>query len=218
MTFLEKEVGKRYGRLEVLKEGNGFRDKNNTFYKTYICKCDCGKETEVTMSNLHSGGTTSCGCYAVENFIGRVTTHGKSYSREYKIWEGIKARCSNPNCHIYWRYGGRGITYDPKWETFEGFWEDMENGYKEDLSIDRIDGEGNYTKENCRWANNSEQELNKESSLGISINGVPVSLEFLSKFFGLKKVTLDSRIKRGWDFKRALLTRANQYNFNTLRE
>lgn len=218
MTFLDGEIGKKYGRLEVLREGKGFADKNDIHYKSYICKCECGEETEVTMSNLHSGGTTSCGCYATEKLIKRSTIHGKSRSREYKIWSGIKDRCSNPECSIYWRYGERGITYDPKWETFEGFWEDMKNGYGDDLSIDRIDGKGNYTKENCRWATDSEQALNREDSLAISVNGVPVGIEFLAKFFGLKRPTLYSRLQRGWGLKRALLEKPRGYKFNTLQE
>lgn len=87
--------------------------------------------------------------------------HGFRYTRQYDVWRGMKRRCDNPKSKDYIFYGGKGITYDQKWKTFEGFWEDMQEGYSDDLELDRIDTSKNYCKENCRWENSSVQCFNR---------------------------------------------------------
>lgn len=111
--------------------------------------------------DLKKGKVVSCGCYG-EVIRGKAAlTHGMSGSRPFLLWQNLKARCKNPNSESYEDYGGRGISYDPKWETFEGFWEDMQEGYSPELSLDRVDVNGGYCKENCRWTTYSVQSFNR---------------------------------------------------------
>lgn len=119
-------------------------------------------------------------------------------TRLYRIWSSMKGRCNNPNNRDYKLYGGRGITYDPKWETFEGFYEDMHETYKEGLTLNRIDNNGNYTKDNCNWITNAEQQLNKRTNHMITINGITKPMAQWAREFNISIKTIESRIRRGW--------------------
>jgi len=163
MSKFKEVVGERFGRLVVLEENHtpGTNRRVN-------CECDCGEiKTAILLSHLRSGKIVSCGCYRVER-VREVnkelnTRHGMYGTRPYRIWDGIMdrtIRCRQE--HRDWEsYAGRGITCDDKWKTFEGFWEDMEEGYSENLELDRINVNGNYTKDNCRWADKAVQAFNK---------------------------------------------------------
>ena len=148
-------TGKKFGRLTVIsfkrrKKLKGF----NRSARLWNCLCDCGNEVIVEGTALRSGHTKSCGCLALEV----RTTHGMTNTRQYKIFIDMKIRCDDKG---FEGYGGRGISYDPKWITFEGFWEDMSEGYADNLTLDRIDPNGNYTKENCRWITKTLQTRNR---------------------------------------------------------
>ena len=134
-------------------------------------------------------------------------THGMSKTRQYRIWQQIKNRCNNPKCNRYEYYGGKGITYDKKWETFEGFWEDMKEGYSDDLTIDRINSEGNYTKENCRWVNYTEQNNNKKDNINNNKN-----IDELMKITGLSKSSIYRRFREGWSEEEIINTPKLTYN------
>ena len=152
-------VGKRFGRLTVLKD-SGERKSRKVLWE---CKCDCGKTIKVKSDQLTCGKTRSCGCLQSESRIKCHTKHGLYHSRLYKIWAGIKHRCFNKNASHYEFYGGRGITMCGDWLTSpEVFymWA-TENGYRDDLSIDRIDSNGNYCPENCRWVDAKIQASNR---------------------------------------------------------
>lgn len=159
MSKLKNLVGNRYTRWLVL-EYIGCTNRQYNLHK-WLCKCDCGTVREVDGGSLKSGNSTSCGCLKVEKFKERVTTHGMTNSKIWNSYRGMKERCTNKNNKRYESYGGRGISYDPKWETFEGFLEDMLPTYQEGLELDRIDVNGNYCKENCRWSTQSEQCYNQ---------------------------------------------------------
>lgn len=125
--------------------------------RLWKCLCDCGQTSKVPTTHLTTGHTKSCGCMERK-------THDMSHSKPYKVWNNMKNRCSNPNVPRYKDWGGRGITYDPRWESFSSFWEDMKEGYMEGLSIDRIDNDKSYYKENCRWATRTDQQNNKRNN------------------------------------------------------
>lgn len=145
--------GKRFGRLVVLSEEG--RDKWGSI--RWLCQCDCGKTVITTSANLKKGNTTSCGCAHRD----AITKHGMSSTKFYSVYQSMCARCDNPKDKAYPLYGGRGIHYCVKWSRFDGFYEDMFPDYEEGLTLDRIDPNGNYCFENCRWIPVAEQAFSK---------------------------------------------------------
>jgi hypothetical protein len=161
-------TGSRFGRLVVLQ-----REKPRKGYHgaMWLCKCDCGKTTIVNGQNLKSGNTTSCGCYGAERRASSARTHGKTRTRLYRIWKAMHTRCYNYNASQFKYYGYRGIFICDKWKAnFQAFYDwAMANGYRDDLTIDRIDTNGNYSPENCRWITMAEQNKNKRAENGFKI-------------------------------------------------
>lgn len=156
-------TGKRFGRLFVLKRTENRRTAGGRSQIQYQCKCDCGNVIIVIGEALRSGNTKSCGCYEHDVHINMSTTHGKTGIRLYRIWQGMKQRCYYPQNTHYKHYGGRGIIICDEWKNdFQAFYDwAMSHGYSDSLTIDRINNDGNYEPSNCRWATNSEQQLNK---------------------------------------------------------
>lgn len=139
---------------------------NGKRYVVWECQCDCGCLTKVRATNLSNHHVSSCGCYRDERRVKVNTTHGKVYHRLHTTWTNIKQRCNNPNSTGYKIYGGRGIRVCDEWlNSFESFYSwAMSNGYSDDLSIDRINVNGNYEPSNCRWATMKEQQNNRRNS------------------------------------------------------
>ena len=179
----------------------------------YLAKCSCGTEKIVFYNNLKRGLSTNCGCIQNEKCRKRMTTHGKSKSKIYMVWAGMKRRCYNPNQKSYPDYGGRGIKMCDDWkENFESFYKwSMENGYIEgEVEIDRIDVNGNYCPENCRWVSMAVQNRNKLSytprTAMLTVDGVTKPIMTWAEEVGIPYKTLWRRLSVGWEPKRAITT------------
>ena len=164
---MSENIGKRFGKLELLSFAY---KKNNRHY--YNVKCDCGVEKIACLEDMKRGDTLSCGCMHRKLVGDMARTHGECKTRLYKIWSGIRKRCLNPNSHRYEYYGDRGIKICSDWSDFTKFksWADN-NGYADGLSIDRIDVNGDYTPENCRWADTITQSNNRRSNHYLEYKG-----------------------------------------------
>lgn len=133
-------------------------------------------------------------------------THGKRYTKLYYIWSNMKDRCLNKNCKNYPSYGERGIKICENWLCFEDFYEwSITNGYKEGLSIDRIDNDGDYCPENCRWTTMKQQCYNRRSNHYIEYNGKTQTITQWAEEYGLTEQVLSSRLRKGWDMDKALI-------------
>ena len=164
MGFKIDISGQKFSRLTAIKP-IGYTKAHKTIW---LCQCDCGNTFEVVLGDLRNGKVKSCGCYNQEVRSKRLkeyrqehgTTHGMSDTPIYQSWADMKTRCNNHNNHAYRHYGGRGIAYCDRWETFEGFYEDMGSSYFKGGTIERVDVNGNYSKENCTWITIAEQHKN----------------------------------------------------------
>ncbi len=188
-------TGKTFGRLTVIERTK--ESKNGR--RRWICQCECGNITEVKAQSLRDGHTKSCGCLHKK--------HGLSNSRLFRIWCHMKDRCYNQNHIEYHRYGGRGISLCESWKNdFISFhnWA-IENGYNDTLSIDRINIDGNYCPENCRWATTKMQNNNRSTNHYITYKNKTQSLSQWADEIGIKSSVLQNRINRyHWDIERAL--------------
>lgn len=146
-------IGKKFGRLIVLERA----DKTPGAQQRWKCLCDCGKETFVTTGHLRSGHTSSCGCLGLERATASKVKHGQSNTKLFRVWNGIKQRCYNKNVKGFKWYGGKGVSICEEWLEFSAFYDwAVSHGYIDGLSIDRIDPEGSYEPNNCRWITRSE--------------------------------------------------------------
>lgn len=204
---LEIKAGDRYNRMVIIKEGDAKIYPSVGSRRMFKCLCDCGVIKTVNLGSLRSGLTQSCGCLKIEMVKISSTTHGQWYTRQSKIWRGMIQRIKNSKNSSYNYYGGRGVTVDKKWLTFEGFWEDMEEGYSDELSLDRVNNDGNYCKENCRWATKKEQARNTSTNRIIKFNGQEKCITEWSKELGGSSALLYKRInKLGWSIHKSLTT------------
>lgn len=222
-------TGQKFGRLTVLREGNGRWQPNGKHVRTWICKCDCGNEVEVGQINLtrKEYQTVSCGCYAKEDRAKRMkkiaTTHGCTKDRLYHIWCGMRRRCENNSDPEYHIYGGRGITVCEEWDKdYMAFKEwAYSNGYdptkiRGECTIDRIDNNKGYSPNNCRIANMKEQANNTSTVKYYDWNGDKYTLTEIMNISGTSytRICLYKRLKRGMSVDDALSLplQANQFS------
>lgn len=195
-------TNKTFGKLKVLKIHS--RDKHK--HLRWLCKCECGNEVVVLSDNLLRSHTTSCGCERIRRNSEVHRIHGKTNTREYVAWINMLNRCEDPKNKRYDRYGGRGISVCEKWHTFNGFWEDMEEGYAENLTIDRINGDGNYQKSNCKWSTITEQANNTSTNRLVTVDGITDTVANLCRRFEMKYTTAIQRLSNGWSADKAFKT------------
>lgn len=195
MTEHKNLVGNKYNRFTVIDSTN----ETNYDGKLWLCKCECGTIKKIAARSLVGGRIKSCGCLLKEKAISTHTKHGDYKSRLYQIWEGMKRRCNNPKFKNYADYGGRGIRVCDEWNDFITFkkWA-TSNGYKDDLTLERKDVNGNYDPTNCKWATRTEQQRNRRSNFNITIDGVTKTLAEWCEITGIKRATVNWRRKRGW--------------------
>ena len=189
-------TGKKFGKLEVI----GVHDTGSR--KTYyVCQCDCGNVKVVRADSLISGATKSCGCIKKEQDKINLSAnhkHKMSGTRIYETWQDMKRRCYNKQNARYDRYGGRGITVCDEWlNNFQSFYDwAISNGYSDDLTIDRIDNDGNYEPSNCRWSTAKEQCNNRGSNINITIGNATKSLMCWCEIFNVDYKKVYARYKR----------------------
>lgn len=192
-------TGLQFGRLTVVARAENASNGR----VQWTCMCDCGNTTVCRAFNLQNGHTRSCGCLHED---GTRTTHGMKWTRLYRVWESMKTRCNNPRSQRYVDYGGRGITVCPEWaESFEAFrdWA-LANGYQDDLTIDRIDNDGPYSPDNCRWTTMEVQGRNKRNNYFLTHDGKTLTISDWGKETGIERRTIAKRKQLGWSDAKAL--------------
>ena len=200
-------TGQKFERLTVIK-----RYGRRHSHVLWLCVCDCGNEIVVDSNSLRTGNTRSCGCIRKEHskVIGSANkTHGMFGTRLYMIWADMKRRCNNPNCEAYNHYGGRGIKLCEEWNDFSIFQQWAETtGYHDDLTLDRIDVNGNYEPSNCKWSTWEEQENNRRNNRLLTYKDKTQTISQWAKEFNLPYFTLVARLDRlNWDIEKALTTK-----------
>lgn len=193
MAFINRE-GEKHNRLTIGK----YAGQNKFGKSIWECTCECGNVIVVTGTTVINGHTKSCGCFSREKQ--HAIRHGDTKARMYGIWESMRARCFSPNVSSYKWYGARGIKVCDEWnssyDTFKKWC--LENGYANDLTIDRIDNDGDYEPGNCRWTTLSEQMFNTRRSVRIELEGKILNLKQLSEICGIEVYLLRQRAKKGW--------------------
>lgn len=194
-------IGRKFGRLTVV----GFSHINKQKNTVWNCVCECGNTTKVVGVELTCGHTRSCACLSMDRLLERSTKHGLADTPIYKIWQGIKDRCTNPNNPKYKNYGGRGIKVCDKWlESFENFYTDMKDRPSPRHTVDRIDVNGNYEPSNCRWATPKEQANNSRRNHTVTYKGASHTLAEWENIVNIKQSTIKQRLRRGWSVDKAL--------------
>jgi len=183
--------GKKFGRLTVIKR---ILPNITKGHPRWECSCDCGKTVVVNGNSLKTGNTVSCGCYKMD----ACTTHGESNSAEYSRWHHMKIRCLNKNSHAFNDYGGRGIVICDRWlHSYENFRKDMGRCPK-GLTIERIDNNGNYEPDNCKWATQKEQNGNTRANVWIEFNGIRrIKMEWLRRLKVTWQIWQGRKTKQG---------------------
>ena len=213
--LLKISEGDRYGRLTVLKEVERGKKPCGQTYRRFLCKCDCGNTKIVPLNSLRQGYVRSCGCLGDENRHNsqRKYPERAASSRLYKIWVNMKRRCYDTNVIEYKKYWGRGITVCDEWKAdFLPFYNwAKNNGYSDNLTLDRINNNGNYEPSNCRWATRIEQANNTSFNILLSYNGETHTASEWSRLLKIPVAVIYRRKKRQWSDEKILTTKYNRF-------
>lgn len=185
-------TGQKFGKLTVVCFAGVL--SGNSRWK---CACECGGSTISHIGSLRRGEAKSCGCLRSEKSKLQFTSHGMSHTKIHRIWRAMIERCYNAHCKGYPNYGGRGITVSDEWLEFSNFYADMGDRPSPKHSIERNDVDGNYCKDNCRWATMVEQQNNRRDNVWITYKGETKTLSQWSKLFNINRQTIADRIKTG---------------------
>lgn len=200
-------TGKRFGRLVVLRDTGIRKQRGIHSEHLYLCKCDCGQYRNVLGADLRT--VRSCGCLRKE---GSRHIHDLSHTRIDNIYKAMKARCYNPNTMLYSRYGWRGIRMCDEWLSDKQNFFDwaFSHGYNDELTIDRIDNDKGYDPSNCRWTTRKVQANNTSRNHYITFDGETHTLTEWSEITGIKRKTLEYRLKHGWSIEESLFLPAKE--------
>lgn len=199
-------TGEKYHMLTAINYVG--TDENHAAY--WLFRCECGNEKVIALNSVRrkKGFVSSCGCKDIlmHHSNPNRLSHGMCGTRLYRIWKAMKTRCTNPNSKDYRNYGGRGITVCNEWKNdFQTFYEWSKiHGYTDDLTIDRIDPNGNYEPSNCRWVSLKIQANNRRSDRYISFNGETHTAKEWEDITGIKSSTIRKRLSLGWDVEKTL--------------
>ena len=196
-------TGQRFGSLVAIKRV----ESNKSGKARWLCQCDCGNQKIIDRYCLTKGWTKSCGCLQTESRYGRLSTHGDAGTTLYQKWAGMKRRCQNTHEKAYKYYGGRGINFCEEWnKSFMTFREwALTHGYSDNLELDRIDVNGNYCPENCRWVSRKEQANNKRNNRTLTLNNETRTMAEWAEITGLSTTCICLRLNRyGWSVEDAL--------------
>lgn len=210
-------TGKKFGLLSVL----GLYSEKKTRQSKWVCRCDCGFYTVTFGFGLTRGESKSCGCVAADKARSRwinpteemrqkhseiSSTHKLSKHPLFSVWSDMKQRCINKNNKFYFQYGGRGISVCERWLDFENFFQDMHEGYESGLQIGRIDNNGMYCNENCRWETRRQNQRNKSNTVYVNTPKGMMLLVDASEIYCLTTSCVRHRIKAGWQIDKIFLT------------
>lgn len=197
-------LGQQFGRLTVIARA-GFRGTSSA----WLCQCECGNTKNMSSKHLRGGATKSCGCLLKDTaralLIDMNYSHGLSRTRLYKTWTSMHQRCTNTKNKYFYNYGGRGIKVDQSWDEFQNFVNDM--GYPQDgQTLDRIDNDKGYSKDNCKWSDRFEQMRNTRRTVKLEYNGVTKCLKDWAAEVGIGATVLKYRVNKGWSAERIFTT------------
>lgn len=202
--YREDLTGQVFHKITVIEYAGTDRKSKSTLWK---CKCECGKEFISRKTPLQNGQTKSCGCLSKSGVL--TIKHGMSKHPVYMVWESMRRRCATDNPD----YGGRGIKVCEEWvNSFETFYRDMGDSYEKGLTIERIDVDGDYTPENCKWATRMEQQNNRRVNNFITVFGERMTVAQAARKYNMSRTTLDRRLNRGDSPEDAVSAPVKKYN------
>lgn len=197
-------TGQRFGRLKVLKEAERYVSPKGEKKRQWLCICDCGNEHVSGQDTLRKGSAKSCGCYNKERVSETHKKHGMTEHYLYRTWISMRSRCNDKNKDSYKHYGARGIKVCKRWDDFTLFLQDMGDRPK-GTTLDRIDNDGDYEPNNCRWASKEVQTFNRRGNKILTHNNISMRVVDWARVTGIKYNTLNARVGLlGWNHKDAL--------------